>query len=35
VALRIGIVSSSLVVTVRGDQENIPSFKDIEGFIEG
>ncbi|AEB95053.1 MAG: bifunctional 2-dehydro-3-deoxygluconokinase/2-dehydro-3-deoxygalactonokinase [Metallosphaera sp.] len=33
-ALDYAVVSSALNVTIRGDQENLPSIKDIETFLE-
>lgn len=33
-AIKYGVVAASLVITVRGDQENIPTIKDIENFLK-
>jgi sugar/nucleoside kinase (ribokinase family) len=34
-ALQIASAAGSLVVTVKGDQENIPSFEEAEEFLRG
>lgn len=34
-AIRYAIVAATLVVTIRGDNENIPTLKDIEKFLNG